>query len=114
MAISKKGLRKIQVSGEDFYWRVRKKISHDEAYNEQLGIPIQHESGGQLLIAYVGYGRSKDYGRESLKSITPSIIKECILTAIDLGWQFDKKEKPISLVNGKLTTDTKSAKWEAD
>jgi len=113
MAISKKGLRKIQVSNENFYWRVRKKISHDEAYNEQLGIPIQHESGGQLLIVYIGYGRSEDYGRESLKSITPSKIKNCILKAIELGWNFSKKEKPISMVNGKLTTDTKTAKWEA-
>ncbi|GEM_PF-3894065 len=40
MAISKKGLRKIQVLNKDFYWRVRKKISHDESHNEQLGIPI--------------------------------------------------------------------------
>ena len=113
MAISKKGVRKIQVSGEDFYWRVRKKISHDEAHNEQLGIPIQHKNGGQLLIAYIGYGRSKDYGRESVISITPSIIKAYILTAIELGWDFTKKDKPISLVNGELTTDTKTAKWIA-
>jgi hypothetical protein len=69
MAISKKGLRKIQVEGENFYWRVRKKISHDEYHNDQLGIPIQHESEGQLLIAYIGYCRSKDYGKESIESI---------------------------------------------
>jgi len=113
MAISKKGLRKIRVAEETFYWKVRKKISHDEAHNEQLGIPIQHESGRQLLIAYIGYGRSIGYGRESLQSITPSIIKDCILEAIQLGWNFDKKEKPISLVNGQLTIDTKTAKWKA-
>ena len=113
MAISKKGLRKIQVAEETFYWKVRKKISHDESHNEQLGIPIQHESGGQLLIAYIGYGRSIDYGRESLESITPCMIKNCILEAIELGWHFDKKEKPISLVNGTLTIDTKTAKWNA-
>lgn len=104
MAISKKGLRKIRVLNEYFYWRVRKKISHDEAHNEQLGIPIQHESGGQLLIVYVGFGRSQSYGRESLKPITPSIIKGCILKAIKLGWHFDKKESPISMVNGKWQT----------
>ena len=113
MAISKKGLRKIEVLNEDFFWRVRKKISHDEAHNEQLGIPIQHESGGQLLIVYIGFGRSKDYGRESLESITPSIIKDCILKAIELGWKFNEKERPIIMVNGKLTFDTKTAKWEA-
>ncbi len=113
MAISKKGLRKIQVSGEEFYWKVRKKISHDEAHNDQLGIPIQHKSEGQLLMVYVGYCRSEDYGREPLKSITPSIIKECIMTAIELGWKYDEKGKPVSLVNGKLTEDTKTAKWRA-
>lgn len=113
MAISKKGLRKIRVSNENFYWRVRKKISHDEAHNEQLGIPIQHENAGQLLIAYIGFGRSEDYGREALKSITPSIIRKCILEAIQLGWNYDKKAKPVSLVDGKLTTDTKTAKWSS-
>jgi len=65
------------------------------------------------LIAYIGYGRSEDYGRESLKSITPSIIKDCILNAIKLGWNFDKKEKPIIMINGELTTDTKTARWLA-
>ena len=113
MAIAKKGVRRIEVAGESFYWRVRKKISHDEAHDDQLGIPIQHDTGGQLLIAYIGYGRSEDYGRNSLKSVTPAIIKDCILKAIDLGWQFDQLGKPVSLIDGKLTTDTKTAKWKA-
>ena len=109
MAISKKGFRKIDVNGETFFWKVRKKISHDEAHNDQYGVPIQHQSEGQLLIAYVGFCRSEGYGRESVNSVTPSIVKSCILEAIGLGWKFDISGKPISLVNGTLTKDTKTA-----
>lgn len=113
MAISKKGFRKIDVDGEIFYWKIRKKISHEEAHNTQYGVPIQHQSDGQLLIAYVGFCRSRDYGRESVNSVTPSIIKRCIPEAIDLGWKFDIPGKPISLVNATLTEHTKTGGWSA-
>jgi hypothetical protein len=112
--MSTKGFRKINVAGENFYWKVRKRISHEEAHNGQLGIPIQHESKGQLLFVYIGFRRSKDYGMESIQSVTPSIIKNCITEAIKLGWQFKTPGRPISLVNGKLTRDTRTAKWAAD
>lgn len=113
MAISKKGFRKIDVDGETFYWKIRKKISHEEAHNDQYGVPIQHQSEGQLLIAYVGFCRSEGYGRQSVNSVTPSVIKRSILEAIGLGWKFDIPGKPISLVNGTLTVDTLTASWGA-
>jgi hypothetical protein len=97
MAIAKKGLRKINVEGEDFYWRVRKKISHNEAHNNELGIPVQHSSGGQLLLVYLGFCRSYGYGTKSIESVTPSLIKNYILEAIKLGWQFNQNGKPISV-----------------
>ena len=114
MAISKKGCRKIQVSGETFLWKVRKKVSHDERHNDQLGIPIQHASEGQLLIVYLGYCRSEDYGRESVVSITPTMISESIQEAIKLGWNYKEKGKPVALVNNTLTEDTKTSKYKAD
>ena len=55
MGIPSKGFRKIIVDGNEFVWRVRKKISWNEAHNGSLGIPIQYIDGGQLLIISIGY-----------------------------------------------------------
>ncbi|BDD03893.1 hypothetical protein [Aureibacter tunicatorum] len=111
MAISKKGFRKINVEGDNFYWKVRKKVSHEEAHDDQYGIPIQHESEGQLLFVFVGFCRSKGYGRESINNITPNLIRLKILEAIELGWKYKKPGNLISFVNRELTSDTKTAKW---
>ena len=116
MAISAKGLRELVVAGEKFYWRVRKKISWDELHDDQIGIPIQHASGGQLLIAYVGYARSI-YGaasRYAVRPITPGMIEGCIGEAISLGWKFNVPGKPVSIMDGKLSADTRVAKWRAN
>ncbi len=110
MAISKKGFRKIVVNEETFYWKVRKKISHDEYHDDQCAIPIQHESEGQLLFVFLGFCRSEGYGRKSIQSITPKLISEKISEAINLGWKYTVVGNPISCVNGELITDTKWAK----
>ena len=107
MAISKKGLRKINVNDEVFYWKIRRKISHNEAHNEEYSIPVQHESEGQLLFINVNFGRSYGYGDEYIKSVTPVMIKEKIIEAINLGWKYNMNVNPISLSNSKLFNDTK-------
>ncbi|MET3535988.1 hypothetical protein [Chryseobacterium limigenitum] len=107
MAISKKGLRKINVNNEIFYWKIRRKISHNEAHNDEYSIPVQHESEGQLLFVNVNFGRSYGYGDDFIKSVTPVMIKEKIIEAINLGWKYNEKGNPICLSQGKLVTDTK-------
>ena len=106
MAISKKGLRKITFSQEVFLWKIKKKASHNERHDNDYEIPIQYESGGQILLACVGFCRSQGYGREPME-ITPSLISSCITEAIGLGWKHKEPEKPIRLIDGKLIT------WEA-
>jgi len=98
MAVAKKGLRKINMNGENFHWKIRKKISHNEAHNSEYKIPIQHEMGGQILLIQVGFCRSHGYDSDPILSVTPSLIKEKILEAINLGWQFNLKGKPIHLL----------------
>ncbi len=90
MAFPKKGTRKISVSGENFFWRIRKKVSHNERHDDEIGIPIQHESEGTILIANVGYCRS-GYTKEPISRITPSIIEGCIKLAMEKGWNFKEK-----------------------
>ena len=43
MTLPKKGFRKIVVGGEEFRWKVRKKISWNELHNGTLGIPIKND-----------------------------------------------------------------------
>ncbi len=117
MALARKGLRTIQVDGESFVWRVRKKTSHEERHDSQLGIPIQHVSGGRLLVAYVGYSRSRShgyYGTYSIKHITPLIIESAILNAIKLGWCYTDPGKPVSVFGGELVEDTRCTRPQAE
>ena len=96
MAIPKKGFRKITVDENQFFWKVRKKISWNELHNSPLGIPIQHIDGGQLLIIYIGFSRS--YFTENNEfPITPSLIKKCIRKAIESGWKYNEKGKQYEL-----------------
>jgi hypothetical protein len=116
MALAKKGLRTIQVDGESFVWRVRRRVSHEEKHEAQLNIPIQHVCGGQLFIAHLGYSRSgyEAYGiagAGSMKEITPAMIEACIIKAIGLGWQYKCSGKPVSVIDGKLTDNTIVARW---
>ncbi|REC63380.1 hypothetical protein DRF65_04590 [Chryseobacterium pennae] len=97
MAIAKKGLRKIIVIDEVFYWKIRKKISHNERHDVEYEISVQHESEGQILLINVGFCRSEPYGRESME-ITPSLIESNITEAIELGWEYNKQGKAITLM----------------
>ena len=101
MAIAKKGLRKIIVINEVFYWKIRKKVSHNEEHDATYEIPVQHESEGQILLINVGFCRSEYYGREPM-NITPSLIQSNITEAIELGWEYNKQGKAITLMHGAL------------
>lgn len=108
MAISLKGMRKITVNGEVFLWKIRKKISHNEAHNDEYAIPIQHLSGGQVLFVSVGFTRAYGgYYNESPESVTPKMIQPLIEQAIQLGWKYLDPGNAIRLENGALVKDTK-------
>ncbi len=90
MALPKKGFRKIVVNGNEFLWKVRKKVSWNEIHNGPLDIPIQHVTGGKLLIVTKGYSRSYFEGNNEF-SITPHLIEKCIKEAIKSGWNYIEK-----------------------
>lgn len=87
MALAKKGFRKIMVDETEFLWKVRKKVSWNEIHNGQLGIPIQHLNGGQLLVITVGFSRSY-FEMNNEFPITPHLIERCIKKAITEGWKY--------------------------
>ena len=85
MSLPKKGFRKIIIDGNEFLWKVRKKINWNEIHDGQLGIPVQNKDGGQLLILTIGYSRSY-FTEKNEFQITLSIIEICIKEAIKNGW----------------------------
>ncbi len=89
MVIPKKGFRKITIDENQFFWKVRKKISWNEIHNGSLGIPIQHVNGGRLLIVYIGFSRSY-FEKNNEFPITPSLIEKCIRKAIEAGWMYNE------------------------
>ncbi|WP_294674507.1 hypothetical protein [uncultured Fluviicola sp.] len=108
MAISLKGMRKITVNGEVFLWKIRKKISHNEAHNVEQAIPVQHISGGQVVFISIGFTRAYGgYDNQSPESVTPKMIQPLIEQAIGLGWKYGEPGNAIRLVRGALVKDTK-------
>ncbi|MGH1520379.1 hypothetical protein [Chryseobacterium sp. JK1] len=101
MAIAKKGLRKTVVKNEVFYWKIRRKISHNEQHDSDYKIPIRYESEGRFLLISVGFCRSISYGREPMQ-ITPQLIQSKISEAIDLGWVYNEPGAAVQLIHGKL------------
>ena len=96
MTIPKKGFRKINVDENQFLWKVRKKISWDEKHNAELGIPIQHVNGGQILIINIGYSRSY-FEINNEFPITPLLINKCIQKGIKSGWNYNEAGKPLEI-----------------
>lgn len=90
MSMPIKGSRKIVVDGNEFIWKVKKHPSHNERHNVDYLVPVQHISGGQIVLLSIGYNRS-GYSSRNTFTITPSIISKCIKFAIAQGWQFKEK-----------------------
>jgi hypothetical protein len=96
MALPKKGFRTIVVDGNQFLWKIRKKVSWNEIHNSPLSIPIQHVNGGQLLMVFIGYSRSYFESNNEFP-ITPSIIEKCIKKGIESGWSYNENRPKFEL-----------------
>ena len=96
MAFPKKSRRKIVVDGEQFYWVLRDRASHNERHDVPYLLPIQHHLGGQLLLADIGYCRS-GYDDDPIPVVTPGIIERLIRSAIAQGWDYANTNAPLTL-----------------
>lgn len=95
MAISKKGLRKIEVNGKDYYWKFNKNV-----------FVVNNEIDGSFLVVDFGWfdewlyvndkeNRPPDF---EPKRVTPKFVRESILYALKQGWNKGKME--IKFQNG--------------
>lgn len=97
--MSATGYRKINVLGENFLWKVRKRTTHP--YDDELEVPIKHVSGGQLLIVLLRLSHQGLYGISDTE-ITSVMVRDCIMKAVDKGWEFRRAGAPVFLDNGRL------------
>ena len=66
------------------------------------------------LFVVVGFTRVYGgYYNESPESVPPKMIRPLIEKAIQLGWKYKEPGNAISLLNGTLEKDSKTAKWSA-
>ena len=95
MAISKKGLRKITVNGQKFYWKFNEKIivRSDEFKNSLLIIDF----GWYDVWLYVNDKENRPPDFEP-KIVTPQFVSESISFALAENWKEYKME--IEFTNG--------------
>jgi len=109
MAFSSKARRTIFVDGDRFFWMVRNRPTWNEVTDSNYLIPVQHENGGQLLRADIGYCRSEFVDRTN-PSITPSIVGRIIRFAIVSGWEFEAESfTPLELNCTQILSETNSS-----
>ena len=89
MAISRKGLRTINVEGQEYLWRFRPDIAH--VYQEFPFGEIQIDYGYIPSVEDMGdYERLNRTDRFEARWITPSFIRRAILFAKHKNWQQGK------------------------
>ena len=89
MAISKKGLRKILINEQEFFWKFNEKIfvTSDETENSILIVDF----GWYDVWLYVNDPQNKPPDFEP-KSVTPKFVNDSISFALNQGWKEGKME----------------------
>lgn len=84
MAISKKGLRKIQVEGNAYFWKFQEKIYvyKEEAKNHPLIVDV----GWYDAWLFIQDKSNKPPDFEP-KTITPQFLRDAIVFAVKNGWE---------------------------
>lgn len=101
MAISKKGLRKIVIEYDVFYWRFNEKVFvNSEKYKNSLLIV---DFGWHDVWLYVNDKENQLPDFEP-KSVTPKFVRESIFFALSKGWKEGKMG--IEFTNGNYQVKT--------
>jgi hypothetical protein len=89
MSIPKKGSRKIVVHGKEYLWLIRSKPTYSqecEGGSLTCAVELIQNEKSTLNIVFP-FQRPDSLMSNEVFSITPNVIKACILKAIDQGWQ---------------------------
>jgi hypothetical protein len=99
MAITKKGSRRIVVEDISYHWSVRSRPTYSQGLADStLTFAIQLEDIGKttLVVCTSAYRPDNWFHRQSIV-VTPSIVRQCILEALEKGWTPQKNGSPFLL-----------------
>jgi hypothetical protein len=114
MAITKRGSRRIVVSGAHYRWTVRRKPSYGQALAESaLTFAVELDAvNGSVLVVNTGTARPDNWLKAASSVVTPKVVELAIRAALSQGWRPDIKGKPIYLQmqpNNRFVADAPEA-----
>jgi hypothetical protein len=88
MALIKKGTRGINVDGEEYRWRIRKKPTYDQgAFATAMTFAVEHsDAEGSTLIVTTTVPRPDNWLLKRSASVTPARVADAIRQALRCGW----------------------------
>jgi len=90
MALSKKGLRKLEYKEITFGWRIRAKPTYSQgAFRSPMTLAIQSmdTESPKILHVTLDIDRPDNWIASHQTQITPEVIRQIIDTALKTGWQ---------------------------
>lgn len=99
MAIPRKGSKRIIVEDISYRWTVRSRPTYSQGLIwSELTFAIQLEDIGKttLVIQTSAYRLDNWFHRQGIV-VTPSIVRQCILEALEKGWTPQKNGSPFLL-----------------
>ncbi len=89
MSISRKGLRKITVEGNNYEWSIRKSSTSGKLYHKKkltTAIQIETDLERGLLVVDFGVSPPSNWRNPHKTSVTPKTIETVIKLALSEGW----------------------------
>lgn len=93
MSIPKKGSRKIVVDGQEYLWLIRSKPTYTPECQDGLmyaAVELNQSATSVLSISF-STQRPDSLTSNDIASITPNVIRACIVGAIGKGWKPNEK-----------------------
>jgi len=105
MAIPKKGLRKIIIDSTEYRWTIRSKPTYSQGAfgNDMTAAAELAESPGTVLSITFPWVRCDNWIENPELPVTPKDIESCIKSALQKGWQPEKKGSAFKFVHETKT-----------
>ena len=89
MSVPRKGSRKIVVNDVEYLWLIRSKPTYSQECQESLmcaAVELNQKESNVLSITFP-FQRPDSLMSSEKRSVTPGMIKSCILGALSQGWK---------------------------
>ena len=89
MSLPKKGLRSIKVKDVEYQWTIRKKPTYSQGVLDgrmSLVVQLACQDKRTVLVVNLGVSRPDNWIEPHQTMITPAIVRNIIISAINDGW----------------------------